>query len=116
MSLTGTFTLSHSIVPVLLHPKSQGHILLKSKSASDHPIIEPNYLTESVDVDTLADACLTAMKRCDSHRMTQHIACSRRPSPSLHPPVVACDITCSLRLHEPMKSIAGDLVRRMHLA
>ena len=107
MSLTGAFTLSYSIVPVLLHPKSQGHILLKSKSASDHPIIEPNYLTESLDVDTLADACLTAMKRWDSHRMT--------PPLLLHPPpVVACDITCSLRLHEPMKSIAGDLVSRVH--
>jgi len=55
---------SSSVVPVLLHPLSRGRILLKSKLLNDHPIIEPNYLTQSLDVATLADACLTAMRRC----------------------------------------------------
>ena len=53
-----------SVVPVLLHPLSRGRILLKSKQILDHPVIEPNYLTEKLDVATLADACLTAMRRC----------------------------------------------------
>lgn len=58
-----TVFLNSSVVPVLLHPLSRGRIRLISKYFNDHPIIEPNYLHQPLDVTTLADACLTAMKR-----------------------------------------------------
>jgi len=45
-----------SIIPVLSRPASRGYIKLKSNDPQDHPIIQPNYLTEKSDVDTLVAA------------------------------------------------------------
>ncbi|XP_060082037.1 L-sorbose 1-dehydrogenase-like [Ylistrum balloti] len=37
---------------ILLQPKSKGTIRLRSKDPVDHPLIDPNYLAESEDLDT----------------------------------------------------------------
>ena len=42
-----------SITPVLSRPKSRGSIRLRSSDPFVHPIIQPNYLTDQRDVDTL---------------------------------------------------------------
>ena len=39
----------------LLHAKSKGFIKLKSANPFEHPIIDPRYLTEQMDVDVLLD-------------------------------------------------------------
>ncbi|XP_071136342.1 glucose dehydrogenase [FAD, quinone]-like [Mytilus edulis] len=44
------------IFPFVLHPKSIGRIKLKSKDPFDHPLINPNYLSQQDDVDILIDA------------------------------------------------------------
>ncbi|XP_076078478.1 glucose dehydrogenase [FAD, quinone]-like [Mytilus galloprovincialis] len=44
------------IFPLLLHPKSIGSIKLKSKDPFDHPLINPNYLSQQDDVDILIEA------------------------------------------------------------
>ena len=41
------------ILPTLVRPKSRGSIKLRSSDPFDHPIIEPNYLSDQGDVDTL---------------------------------------------------------------
>lgn len=41
------------VIPSLLHPKSRGTVTLKSKDPKDRPIIDPNYLSEKHDIDTL---------------------------------------------------------------
>ena len=43
------------LLPVLLHPKSNGTVRLRSKDPFDPPLIDPNYLTERADVDVLVD-------------------------------------------------------------
>jgi hypothetical protein len=40
-------------MPVLLHPKSVGEVLLRSINPEDPPLIQPNYLTHHRDVETL---------------------------------------------------------------
>lgn len=42
-----------SLMPVLLHPKSVGELLLRSNNPEDPPLIQPNYLTHAQDVETL---------------------------------------------------------------
>ena len=43
------------ILPKLLQPRSTGHIKLRSANPFDHPIIDPQYLTDRADIDILID-------------------------------------------------------------
>lgn len=43
------------LLPVLLHPKSNGTIRLKSTDPFESPLIDPNYLAVKEDVDILVD-------------------------------------------------------------
>ncbi len=43
------------LLPVLLRPKSNGTIRLRSKDPLDSPLIDPNYLAHMDDVLTLLD-------------------------------------------------------------
>lgn len=45
---------------ILLHPKSVGHITLRSADPFDHPLIDPKYLTHPDDVATLVGVCKIA--------------------------------------------------------
>jgi len=44
-----------TIFPVLLHPRSRGTVRLRSSDPEDPPLINPNYLSEEVDVKILAE-------------------------------------------------------------
>ncbi|KJE92115.1 hypothetical protein CAOG_03138 [Capsaspora owczarzaki ATCC 30864] len=50
------------IAPTLLHPKSRGTIKLASNDPLAYPIIDPNYLAEEEDVETLARGVALAYK------------------------------------------------------
>ena len=47
------------ITTLLLHPKSVGHIRLKSSKPDDDPLIDPRLLTHPEDVDTLVNGSVT---------------------------------------------------------
>ena len=49
--ITNNYTIS--ILPVVLHPKSKGHVRIKSNNPRAMPLIDPNYLAEQYDVDIL---------------------------------------------------------------
>ena len=49
-----------SILPILHHPKSRGHIKLKSRNPFTPPAIFANYLSEKSDVETL----IKGIKEC----------------------------------------------------
>lgn len=42
-------------MPTLLQPASRGSITLRSKNPEDHPLIDPNYLEKSEDVEVLLE-------------------------------------------------------------
>jgi choline dehydrogenase len=50
-----------TICPSLLHPKSRGTVSLRSKSISDAPVIQPNFLSEEEDLRQLVKGGRIAM-------------------------------------------------------
>jgi choline dehydrogenase-like flavoprotein len=44
-----------SIRPVLLHPQTHGFVRLRSRNPHDHPLIDPNYLADPLDVKMLIE-------------------------------------------------------------
>ncbi|XP_044738151.1 glucose dehydrogenase [FAD, quinone] [Chrysoperla carnea] len=50
-----------SVMPVLLRPRSRGHIKLRSKNPFDYPLIYPNYFQDDFDMKTLIEGVKIAV-------------------------------------------------------
>ncbi|MFZ1813670.1 MAG: GMC family oxidoreductase N-terminal domain-containing protein [Rhizobiaceae bacterium] len=62
---TGTHDFDAFTASVLqLRPESRGEILLNSAKASDHPLIQPNYLSTSLDQETIVSGIRIARQVC----------------------------------------------------
>lgn len=58
-------------MPVLLHPKSVGRVRLDADRPDGPPLIDPNYLGEEEDVETLVEGIDTVYRLVNSHAMRQ---------------------------------------------
>nr|CAD7258096.1 unnamed protein product [Timema shepardi] len=68
-----------SFLPVLLHPKSKGEILLRDGDPNSLPLINPRYLTHQRDVDTLYRGILLIKKIISTPAM-QSLGASLNPN------------------------------------
>jgi len=66
---TGNF--SSGIVPTLSRPRSRGYIKLRSSDPNDYPIIQPNYLSEQHDVDTMVAGVQKAIELLETNTMKE---------------------------------------------
>ncbi|KAH6938066.1 hypothetical protein HPB50_006644 [Hyalomma asiaticum] len=57
------------IVPILLHPKSSGFIRLKSTDPEEQPIIDPQFLSNAADIDTLVEGSKIAVQTLNTQAM-----------------------------------------------
>ena len=53
---------SISILPGLVRPKSRGTVKLASADATDHPLVDPNYLGDPGDMDKMVEAVKIARR------------------------------------------------------
>ncbi|XP_055314160.1 glucose dehydrogenase [FAD, quinone]-like isoform X2 [Sitodiplosis mosellana] len=53
---------SFQVLPMLLHPRSKGHLRLKSRNPFHHPLMYPNFFADSRDIDTLLDGIREIIK------------------------------------------------------
>jgi choline dehydrogenase-like flavoprotein len=91
-------TPSFSIDPVLLRPKSRGHLRLRSRNPYEHPHIDPNYLSHPHDVAALVDGMKLAIDIGHSAQFRHHFNSRlfNRPVPGcehytfLSDPYLAC--------------------------
>ncbi|XP_014477968.1 PREDICTED: glucose dehydrogenase [FAD, quinone]-like [Dinoponera quadriceps] len=57
------------IAPVLLHPKSSGELRLKSNDPSDEPLIDPKYLSDEDDIETLIEGLYFVKKLLETNAL-----------------------------------------------
>ena len=53
--IKNAFAEGFTMYPILSRPKSRGRLSLRSSDPNDHPVIEPNYLTDPSDVKVLIE-------------------------------------------------------------
>ncbi|KAI1301452.1 Glucose dehydrogenase -like protein [Halotydeus destructor] len=98
---------------VLLRPRSRGYVQLRSANPMDHPVIQPNYLTDDHDVRTMVDAMKLCIKivypNCGHFGMytDQYLACMARTyTQTLYHPVGTCKMGSA---SDPSTVVAPDL-------
>ncbi|XP_008547316.1 ecdysone oxidase [Microplitis demolitor] len=63
-----------SIVPVLLHPKSRGRVMLRSKNPTDTPMLIANYFDNEEDLKTLVRGIKKALEVADTRAFKKYNA------------------------------------------
>jgi len=70
---------SVTIINTVLHPRSRGHIRLRSANASDAPIIEHHLLADSQDLADLVAGCRLARAVMNSEPIAHHVISEALP-------------------------------------
>ena len=61
-----------SIVPMLLRPKSKGHIRLRNSNPYEKPIITANYFTHPNDLEVLVEGLKIALALAETHSFKKY--------------------------------------------
>jgi len=62
-----------SLLPSLLKPNSRGYISLRSANPNDDPLIQPNFLADDADLNTLLAGGKVAMELVGQSEFSQHV-------------------------------------------
>lgn len=68
-----------TIQPTLIYPKSRGEMLLRSADPDDAPIIDPHYLEDPADVETLLDGIMLTREVMNHPSMHDFITAELEP-------------------------------------
>ena len=68
-----------SIGGFMLHPKSRGHVHIRTRDVRDHPSIDPHYLEDSGDRETTADLLRTIRRIAAQPALRPYIVRESRP-------------------------------------
>ncbi len=71
-----------NLLPTLLHFKNPGTVRLRSKNPTDHPLIDPNYLSHSSDIKNFLEGIRLAQKLANT---TAFKKVGSKPHPGIHP-------------------------------
>jgi len=61
------------IIPTLLHPKSRGHLRLRSNDPLSKPLIYPKYLSHPDDVATLVEAIKFSIRLTETQALKKYV-------------------------------------------
>ncbi len=73
-----------SLAPTLLTPKSRGHIRLASSALRDHPLIDPQHLSEREDLETMIRGYKVGWKILQTEAFAPYRAALFSPERPLH--------------------------------
>ena len=110
----GNLTDQHGFLvePILLHPKSRGHIKLRSTDPMEQPIIDPNYLKHPADLDVLVDGNFK-FQLAGCHGTSASTKCVNffKKNPLV---LTGMRFVTQLEKTEAFKSVGARLSRRIH--
>ncbi len=89
-------TPSFTMLPGMLYPKSRGEIRLRTSDPADRPVIDPHYLEEDADMQTLLTGIRMGREFARTAPLAQYLKGEATPGPSVQSET---DLRAAVRLY-----------------